>query len=91
MTTTVSRDQLAVRRLNLMIFYNGPWGRLSNWLWKTGQLQLDDQGVVVNPDVVVQDTSIRGRLAMWADNRDWVWRERHAQRGTTPHKRWKAK
>jgi hypothetical protein len=80
MTTVLSKEELGARRLLVMIFYNGPWGRLADRLWKVNE-----------PEAEINENGLRARVATWAERRDHKWRERYVQLGTKPPERWKRK
>lgn len=79
MTAEDRRNQRAIdhdrrgQRAYLWIFYQGPWDRLSNWIWQHGE---------------VKDDSIRDRIACFCDERDFKWREKFVARGTKPSAMW---
>lgn len=72
-----------MRRLMISISHEGPWERLSGWMfaydWRTGNLRSE-----------VRDGSLRDRLGLFCDARDVAWRERWARRHPRqPPDRWK--
>lgn len=71
-------------RLLLMIFYKGPYERISHWLWK---VEHQDEDEIF--DNSVTPGSARDRLAAWFEKRDTAWREKYVRSGKSPHDRWK--
>ena len=75
-----SRDEVA--RLDISLHYQGPFGRLMNWLWAldpvTNELRRE-----------VKDGSVRGWLAARADWADRCWRAHYVKAGRRPPERWK--
>lgn len=82
-------EALGARRILLMVFYEGPWEKVTNWLWKTNKIQFDENDNPIDSKHVVDDDSIRGRLAVWAERQDFKWRDKYARSDTRPNDRWK--
>lgn len=81
---------LGARRLYLCMYFEGPWARLSHWLWRfepatSEALERGDEEEPDLPDV----GRFRDWLARKALDRDHRWRERYARLDIDPHPRWK--
>lgn len=72
--------------LMLMIFYEGPWERVSNLfigLRKDGSFRWNI------PAGATGWRKAAEAVADWAETRDHIWRAKYAIRRKTPHKVWK--
>lgn len=78
--------ELGAERLLLCVLYKGPWEYVTSWLYNMHKVDANGN---LGPKHEVADDSLRGRLAEWADRRDWAWREKYVRAGKRPHSRWK--
>jgi hypothetical protein len=74
------------RNFLIMIFYEGPWERLSSLF--VG-LRKDCTLRWIIPENPVGWRKALGKLAAWTEQRDSLWRAKYAVKRRNPHKRWK--
>lgn len=74
-------EDIRAQRLLIACLYEGPYARLARWAWT-----MDRHGEI-RKEVV--DDSHRGRLAAWADRKDFLWRERYVEAGILPRNIWR--
>jgi hypothetical protein len=75
------------RNFLLMIFYSGPWERVSNFV--IGVRPGSDKLRWEIPENPAGWKALASRIATWAEQRDALWRAKYAIRNRKPHRRWK--
>lgn len=79
---------LEARRLWIWINYEGPFAKVCNVLWLVDAPH-DEDGNPLDPQRVIEDGSLRDRLAVIFERFDYKWRNHYAKDFRDPPKRWK--